>query len=1293
MNYVRVGGYIPQQPIEDYNDLPNIPVQNQDLTVSEFTPVANLYYRHIGATTASFTKGVIYLYNGTGYIALDGSAYGLATVAKTGSYNDLSNKPTIPDAANNGTLTIQKNGTNVATFGANQSTNKTANITVPTKASDIEALPISGGSITGNLTVGGNLTINGTTTTVDSTTLQVKDKLIEVAHGNTTTLTTPAGLVAPKYDGTSSGALVFDSTGTAYVGDVTLDSAGNIDVSNSELQPLATRTGLVGGNLVQYDSTAQTLKDSGKKISDLALKTDIPDTSGLMPKSGGTFTGEVKFGNTENFQGYYIKRMLGYLGIGTRYADLDSSYKDGTWHRMWRLRFPSGSDFWGKIKITLYGGYSSFNASGVMSKSITCNFNKSNIYNNVGCYDGLGVNVEQDFRISEAIWNATASAWEVLIWQKNLNGNNSPVIMLECWTANNTNYINAFNGITAQPVELTQSTSYSAQRASSTGGTKTVEWATLPVYENPLGEEIATVAMLEDKQDKITPSNKLSSSLVDGLGAAAAKSVDTAITANSTSTNLPTSKAVEDRINAHSGIDKVGTVTGVKMNETTKNPSSGVVDLGTVLTDASKFATSAQGTKADNAMPKSGGEFTGGISAPNISTGTDAANYFQSQKFRGEGDAYTYYHAVDFGFAGHNQVDFHEYGGLYNFYQNTNGASDTGHLVGAFTPDGIKEGETLLKDKYLGKSGGSITGDLTVGGNLTINGTTTTVDSTTLKVSDKLIEVAKDNIVKLTTPAGIVVPNYDGTESSGALVFDGDGIASVGDVVLDASGNIDVTKSNLQPLATRTGLVGGNLVQYDSTALTLKDSGKKIGDLALKVDVSGKLSKTENTGVNVLGTTKSTTTLGGNQLVAPNGIIFAGTAANAGLVTRGICGVSTPDSTGACSKENLYINYDGNNDFNAGRQVVLNAGAVGNHLGSNMYQYTVPRGEIVKNWVEAKGYATTSQVEARYEKPTDGIPKTDLESSVQTSLGKADNALSLDGGTIKKSKTIKMDASANSDGANLKWGTVKSKNPYIGYASDQSDGTFVIGSLLGTNYTSGLAIGGASGNLLWKGTKVATINDIPTNYVEYNTAQTLTDAQKSQARSNIGAGTSNFDGTWGSLSGKPDIVQSTGTSTSSVMSQNATTNAISGKLDKTTYEVNKTINFGQNGALYIGKFKVYDTNVTFEITSTTSVTYSGKLVIAAQNYVIREAKVYGDAANTVTPNIYIKPSTTSDPYIEVYFKPSSWSKNVVHIYGSNIQAEPTDVCTNVPSVPSAATLKPKNALTFELSGTTLTITL
>lgn len=88
----------------------------------------------------------------------------LAAVATSGSYTDLSNKPTIPAAqinsdwnassgvsqilnkptiptVNNATLTIQKNGTTVNTFTANASSNVTCNITVPTTAADVSAEP------------------------------------------------------------------------------------------------------------------------------------------------------------------------------------------------------------------------------------------------------------------------------------------------------------------------------------------------------------------------------------------------------------------------------------------------------------------------------------------------------------------------------------------------------------------------------------------------------------------------------------------------------------------------------------------------------------------------------------------------------------------------------------------------------------------------------------------------------------------------------------------------------------------------------------------------------------------------------------------------------------------------------------------------------------------------------------------------------------------------------------------------------------------------------------------------
>ena len=184
---------------------------------------------------------------------------------------------------------------------------------------DGKKLDKTGGTITGNLsvnggvTVGGNLTVNGTTTTIDSTTLQVKDKLIEVAHGNTTKLTSPAGLVVPKYDGTNSGALVFDGDGMAQVGKVVLDAAGNIDTTKSGLQTLATRTNLVGGNLVQYDSTNKTLVDSGKKVGDFALKTDIPTvpTNYVTTDTKQDITGEKAFKNTNGLSTNRIHNLSG----------------------------------------------------------------------------------------------------------------------------------------------------------------------------------------------------------------------------------------------------------------------------------------------------------------------------------------------------------------------------------------------------------------------------------------------------------------------------------------------------------------------------------------------------------------------------------------------------------------------------------------------------------------------------------------------------------------------------------------------------------------------------------------------------------------------------------------------------------------------------------------------------------------------------------------------------------------------------------------------------------------------
>lgn len=75
-----------QLSLADYNQLDSIPVINQDLSATDFTPVANTYYRHTGATTATFTQGVIYLYD-TAYHKL-GESSGGTTLNRYEVYNN-----------------------------------------------------------------------------------------------------------------------------------------------------------------------------------------------------------------------------------------------------------------------------------------------------------------------------------------------------------------------------------------------------------------------------------------------------------------------------------------------------------------------------------------------------------------------------------------------------------------------------------------------------------------------------------------------------------------------------------------------------------------------------------------------------------------------------------------------------------------------------------------------------------------------------------------------------------------------------------------------------------------------------------------------------------------------------------------------------------------------------------------------------------------------------------------------------------------------------------------------------
>ena len=135
---------------DDLTDLPTIPTKTSELindsdyvTENELSDVAfSGSYADLSNipvipdSTSELTNDSGFIDKNVNDLTYYTPTADLGAVALSNSYNDLDNKPTIP-TVNDGILTIQQNGTNVETFTANSSTNKTANITVPTKTSDI----------------------------------------------------------------------------------------------------------------------------------------------------------------------------------------------------------------------------------------------------------------------------------------------------------------------------------------------------------------------------------------------------------------------------------------------------------------------------------------------------------------------------------------------------------------------------------------------------------------------------------------------------------------------------------------------------------------------------------------------------------------------------------------------------------------------------------------------------------------------------------------------------------------------------------------------------------------------------------------------------------------------------------------------------------------------------------------------------------------------------------------------------------------------------------------------------
>ena len=120
------------------------------------------------------------------------------------------------------------------------------------------------------------------------------------------------------------------------------------------------------------------------------------------------------------------------------------------------------------------------------------------------------------------------------------------------------------------------------------------------------------------------------------------------------------------------------------------------------MSDSGDYAKKSDLSSITNKVSKSGDTMTGKLTVPQIETGNDNSNFFQCRKFRGEGNADNYYHAIDFGYQNHDRVDFHEYGGLWSFYKNQTGKVNDGVLCGKITSNGwegrakLESGSTMV---------------------------------------------------------------------------------------------------------------------------------------------------------------------------------------------------------------------------------------------------------------------------------------------------------------------------------------------------------------------------------------------------------------------------------------------------------------------------------------------------------------------------------------------------------------------------------------------------------------------
>jgi len=222
--------------------------------------------------------------------------------------------------------------------------------------------------------------------------------------------------------------------------------------------------------------------------------------------------------------------------------------------------------------------------------------------------------------------------------------------------------------------------------------------------------------------------------------------------------------------------------------------------------------------------------------------------------------------------------------------QLTDSISSTSTTTAA-TPNSVKTAYDLAATKF-NSSGGTISGDTTITGNLVVNGTTTTVNTSTVSTSDSLLKLANNNTAGDSLDIGFYgTYNATGQKYAGLVRQAGSNFFLFKDLTSDPTANAlasgSLTASNTATL--RANITGGTVSSLAS-AIGVADGGTG----ATTLTAGGILIGSGTSAVTILANTGTAGTYG-NAAYHP--VITTDTYGRVSAVTNTLIQISTTQIT------------------------------------------------------------------------------------------------------------------------------------------------------------------------------------------------------------------------------------------------------------------------------------------------------------------------------------------------------------------------------------------------------------